>query len=350
MDGHVLRFSRAVIATGGRADVPAIPGLRDVGYLTNETLFELTALPRRLAIIGAGPIGCEMAQTFRRLGSDVTLIHNAGHILNREDGDAADIVQRVFLREGIVLRLGAKTLRAERHGDAKALLIEQAGQPATITCDAILVSAGRIPNTDGLGLEKAGVRSDQTGVLVDEHLQTSNPHVYAAGDICSRFKFTHTANVLGRMAMINALLWGRNRANSMIVPWCTYTDPEIAHVGLYESQAKEQGDPVTTLTVPFAENDRAILDGQDEGFVRVHLKKGTDTILGATIVSAHAGDLITYITLLMSLGKGVSALASPIYPYPTQAEILKKVANHYLQTKLTPQVKRLTTWLLKLRR
>ncbi len=350
VDGSRLQFAKAVIATGGRAEIPAIPGLADVGYLTNETIFELTELPRRLAIIGGGPIGCEMAQTFRRFGSDVTLIHNAGHLLNREDADAAEIVQRTFLAERVQLALGATTLRAEQRSGAKALVVDQAGRTRDVVAEAILVSAGRAPNTDGLSLEAAGVQYDKSGVKVNDFLQTTNPRVYAAGDIAAPFKFTHTANALGRMAMLNALFWGRNRMSRLVVPWCTYTDPEIAHVGFYEHQAKERGLRVTTLTVPLSENDRAILDGRDEGFVRVHLKQGTDQILGATIVAAHAGDLLTYFTLLMSAGKGLSALSSPIYPYPTQSEVLKRLANTYLQTKLTPWVKRLLAQILAWRR
>ena len=341
IDGQRLSFAKAVIATGGRAEIPPIPGLREAGCLTNETVFELTARPPRLAIIGAGPIGCEMGQTFQRLGSEVTLIHNAGHILNREDADAAAILQRVFHRERIHLLLGARTLRVDLRQGAKVVVVEQDGRGIEVFCDAILVSAGRVPNLEGLGLEAAGVRHDRTGVQVSDFLQTSNPRIYAAGDACSVFKFTHTANALGRMAMVNALFWGRNRMSRLVVPWCTYTDPEIAHVGLYEQQAKERGEAVTTLTAHFSDNDRAILDGEDEGFIRVHLKGGTDRLLGATIVAAHAGDLLTYFTLAMASGKGLSSLANAIYPYPTQSELIKKLANMHLQTRLKPWVKRL---------
>ena len=348
--GKRLKFSRAVIATGGRAVVPPIPGLKETGFLTNETLFELTTLPKRFAMIGAGPIGCEMAQTFQRLGSQVSLIDVAGHILIREDADAAEIIQRTFLHEGIQLVLNAKVLRVERRGEEKLVVVEQGGGQREIACDAVLVGVGRAPNTEGLNLEAAGVQYDKTGVTVNDRLQTTNPRIYAAGDICAPFKFTHTANALGRMAMVNALFWGRNRMSALVVPWCTYTDPEVAHVGLYEHQAKERGDRVTTLTAPLGENDRAILDGQDAGFVRVHLKQGSDQILGATVVAAHAGDLLTYFTLAMVTGKGLSALARPIYPYPTQSEVLKKLANLYLQTKLTPSVKRLLSALLAWRR
>lgn len=350
VEGKRLSFARAVIATGGRAAVPPIPGLAEAGYLTNETVFELTERPARLAIIGAGPIGCEMAQTFRRLGSDVTLLHNAGHILNREDADAAAIVQQRFIKEGIRLIFDAKVLRAGRTPQGRSVTIEQGGRTQEIAVEAILVSAGRAPNTDGLNLESSGVAYDKTGVRVDDQLRTSNPRIYAAGDICAPFKFTHTANALGRMALVNALFWGRGRMSRLVVPWCTYTDPEIAHVGLYEHDAKQRGLAVRTITVPLADNDRAILDGEDAGFVRVHLQQGSDRILGATIVAAHAGDLLTYFTLLMSMGKGLSALASPIYPYPTQSEVLRKTATTYLQGRLTPSVKRLLQAILAIRR
>ncbi len=350
VNGATLRFARAVIATGARAAMPPIPGLKEASFLTNESLFQITALPQRFVMIGAGPIGCEMAQTFQRLGSQVTLIDAAPHILIREDADAAELLQRAFLHEGIHLVLSAKVLRVERHEGDKAVVVEQGGRTVSVACDEVLVGVGRAPITEGLNLEAAGVQYDKTGVKVDDFLRTTNPRIYAAGDICAPFKFTHTANALGRMAMINALFFGRNRMSRLVVPWCTYTDPEIAHVGLYEHQAKERGIPVTTLTVPLAENDRAILDGEDEGFVRVHLKRGTDRILGATVVAAHAGDLLTYFTLAMTNRQGLSSLASAIYPYPTQSEAIKKVANAYLAAKLTPRVKRLLGMILAWRR
>jgi len=337
--GQRLKFVRAVIATGGRPIVPPIPGLREAGFLTNETLFDLTVLPPRFVVIGAGPIGCEMAQTFQRLGSRVTMIDTASHILHREDSDAAAIVQRAFEQEGVQLLHRSKVTRVERRSKETIVWVEQDGRILELACEAMLVGVGRAPNTDGLNLEAAGVAYDTTGVTVDDRLQTTNPRIFAAGDICAPFKFTHTANALGRMAMVNALFWGRNRMSRLIVPWCTYTDPEIAHVGLYERQAKERGIPVTTLTVPLSENDRAILDGESEGFVRVHLKRGTDTILGATVVAAHAGDLLTYFTLAMTKGLGLAALAVSIYPYPTQSEALKRLANAHLQTKLKPWIK-----------
>jgi len=341
--GQTLTFARAVIATGARAAAPPIPGLREVPFLTNETVFQLTAIPARFAMIGAGPIGCEMAQTFARLGSRVTLIDTAAHVLIREDADAAELVQQALIRDGVELTLSAVVKSVRRSGQETTVALEQAGKSRELTCDALLVGVGRTPNTDGLNLEAAGVAYDKTGVRVNDFLQTSNPRIYAAGDVCTPLKFTHTANALGRIAMVNALIskWAGGRMSRLVVPWCTYTDPEVAHVGLYEAQARERGIAVHTITVPLTENDRAILDGEDAGFVRVHLRQGTDRLLGATIVAAHAGDLLSYFTLAKVSGRGLSSLAKAIYPYPTQAEVIKRIANQYLQTKLSPSVKTL---------
>ena len=302
-----------------------------------------------IVIVGAGPIGSEMAETFQRLGSHVILVDQADHVLVREDADAAALVQQAFIHDGIRLVLSAKVVRIEQRGAEKVVVVEREGRTEELLCDAILIGVGRAPNIENLNLEAAGVAYERHGVTVNDHLQTTNLRVYAAGDVCSPFKFTHTANALGRMAMVNALLWGfGGRMSRLVVPWCTYTDPEVAHVGLYEQQAKDRGYEVTTLTEPLADNDRAILDGQDGGFVRVHLKRGTGTILGATVVASHAGDLLTYFTMAMIGGKGLASLTAPIYPYPTQAEAIKRLANQYFATKLSPLLKnilsRVMTW------
>ncbi len=338
VDGTVLTFSRALIATGGRPWIPDIPGLKDADPLTSETIFQLTELPKRLAVLGAGPIGCELAQTFRRLGAEVCLIQKASHILMREDQDAASLVQQQFAQEGVQLILNAELKAVVVEGEAKQLKIQTPQGLQQLTCDEVLVATGRKPNIDNLALDKAGVSISNRGLEVDAYLKTSNPRIFAAGDVVSHFQFTHTANAFGRMAFMNALFWGRKKTETAVVPWCTYTDPEVAHVGLYEDQAKQQGYQVDTITVSFKEMDRAILDQEDTGFVRVHLKAGSDHILGATLVSAHAGELLSYITLLMSLGKGLSALSEFIYPYPTQTEVLRKLANTYQQRKLKPWV------------
>jgi pyruvate/2-oxoglutarate dehydrogenase complex dihydrolipoamide dehydrogenase (E3) component len=348
--GKTLRFKKAAICTGARAAAPPIPGLEEAGYLTNETIFSLTELPSRMAVIGAGPIGCEMAQVFARFGSRVTLIELGTHILGREDGDAAEILHDAFVREGIELQLGVKITGVETSGSDKTLHLERDGKRIDVAVDAILVGVGRAPNLDGLGLENAGISFDKTGVTVNDNLQTSNPNVYAAGDICFPFKFTHTADALARILIANALFMGRQKASSLTIPWCTYTDPEIAHVGMYEGDAKERGIELITLTVPLTDIDRAVLDGEAEGFARVHLRKGTDKILGATIVARHAGEMINEFSLAITNGLGISAIGKTIHPYPTQAEVIKRLADAYNRTRLTPFVKNLLSGWLKWQR
>jgi len=347
VNGTTLRFKRAVIATGGHAHRPAIPGLAEAGFLTNENVFELTERPRRLAVIGAGPIGCELAQAFRRLGSEVTVFHTGSHILNREDADAAEILQRAFLAEGIRLVLDAKLTRVDRGADGKVLHAESPRGPATVTVDEILVGVGRTPNVDELGLESVGVAYDRrSGVKVDDRLCTSNPMIYAAGDVCMAEKFTHAADFAARTVIQNALFLGRKKLSALTIPWCTYTDPEIAHVGLSEGQAAERGVDIDTYLRPFAEVDRAVIDGEDEGFVKVHARRGTDRIVGATIVARHAGDMIGELTLAITAGVGLGRLASVIHPYPTRAEAIRQVGDMYNRTRLTPRVKKLfAAWL-----
>jgi len=350
VDAKTLRFKKAAICSGDRASAPPIPGLSEAGYLTNETVFSLTKLPLRLAVIGAGPIGCELAQTFSRFGSKVTLIELSPTILGREDRDAAEILQTTFIREGIDLQLGVKILRIEKQDNTKVVYLERDGQQIEIATDEILVGVGRTPNTEGLGLQAAGVVFDKNGIKANDRLQTSNPAVYAAGDICSAHKFTHTADAQARILLANALFKGRQKTSSLTIPWCTYTDPEIAHVGMYEQDATAKGIPVTTLTIPLAEVDRAVLDGETEGFARVHLQKGTDKILGATIVSRHAGEMINEFSLAITNKLGLGAIAKTIHPYPTQAEAIKKLADAYNRTRLTPFVKRLMSGWLKWQR
>jgi pyruvate/2-oxoglutarate dehydrogenase complex dihydrolipoamide dehydrogenase (E3) component/uncharacterized membrane protein YdjX (TVP38/TMEM64 family) len=350
VDGRTLEFSRAVVATGARADAPPIPGLDEIDYLTNENLFWLTDLPRRLAVVGAGPIGCEMAQTFRRFGAEVTVLNAAPHVLPREDADAAAVVERRLVAEGIVLVQGIRVTRAERRGAEVVIHWEQSGERGSVVADRVLVGIGRAPNVDGLGLEAAGVAYDASGVTVNDHLQTSNPRIYAAGDVASRYQFTHTADALARIVLTNALFLGRKKASALTVPWCTYTSPEVAHVGLYESDARERGIATDTITVPLHDVDRAVLDGEDEGFFRVLVKKGSDEILGATLVAAHAGDMISEVSVAMAGKLGLGALANVIHPYPTQAEVIKKAADAWNRTRLTPRVKQLFAWWLGVRR
>lgn len=350
--GQQVRFAKAAICTGARAVVPPIPGLAEAGYLTNETVFSLTRLPARLAVIGAGPIGCELAQAFARLGSLVSIVgHRTDHMLPREDRDAAAILHGVFTREGIAIYLPAQGLQVSTSTTGKQLRFISADREVVLEVDQILVAAGRAPNVERLELETAGIRFDsRQGVQVDRFLRTSNPRVYAAGDICSPHKFTHTADAQARILIANALFMGRQKSSTLTVPWCTYTDPEIAHVGMYAADAERQGFVVQTLTVPLTAVDRAVLDGETEGFARLHLKKGSDRILGATIVARHAGEMINELSLAISNGMGLSAIGRTIHPYPTQAEVIKKLADAYNRGRLTPTVKRLLAGWLRWRR
>ena len=350
VDGKTLRFKKAAVCTGARAAAPPIPGLAEAGYLTNETVFSLTELPGSLAVIGGGPIGCELAQAFARFGSRVSLVESGSRILGREDSDAAGVLHGAFVREGIDLQLGSDVLGVETSGRDKILHLERGGKRMDVTADAILVAAGRTPNLDGLGLDKAGISFNRSGVTVSDTLQTSNPNVYAAGDICFPYKFTHTADALARILIANTLFLGRQKSSALTIPWCTYTDPEIANVGMSERDAGEKGIEVTTLTVPLSDVDRAVLDGETEGFARVHLRKGTDKILGATIVTRHAGEMINEFSLAITSGLGISAIGKTIHPYPTQGEVIKRLADTYNRTRLTPFVKRVLSGWLKWQR
>ena len=352
VSGKKLRFRRAVIATGGRAAHPKIEGLTEAGFLTNETVFSLTAQPTRLAVIGGGPIGCELAQAFQRLGTRVTLLHKRGHVLDREDPDAAAIIQRQFAREGMQVVLEAKLQRVRKTQGGKVIQFEFAQGDAEIEVDEILVAAGRAPNVEGLNLEAAGVVFDpREGVCVNDYLQTSNPRIYAAGDVCMRWKFTHAADAAARMVIQNALFIKARRASVLTMPWCTYTDPEVAHVGLYESQAKEQGIDVDTWTTPMDQVDRAITDGEANGFVKIHARRDSNHIAGATIVARHAGEMISEISVAMAGKLRLTDLSNVIHPYPTQAEAIRKCANACNRTRLTPAVKRIVSaWLRWTRR
>jgi pyruvate/2-oxoglutarate dehydrogenase complex dihydrolipoamide dehydrogenase (E3) component len=345
--GARLRFARAVIATGARAADPPIPGLAEVGFLTNETVFSLTERPDTLAVIGGGPIGCELAQAFRRLGARVILFQDTEHLLNREDPDAADVLQRAIVADGVELVLRAAIQRVTTRGPTKVLHYTAGGSAAEIAVDEILVGAGRAPNVEGLGLETVGIRYDRArGVVVDDFLRTTNRRVYAAGDVCMQWKFTHAADAAARIVIQNALFLGRKKLSGLTVPWCTYTDPEIAHVGLYERDAAERGIAVDTFLTRLADVDRAVTDGEEDGFVKVHVRKGRDEILGATIVARHAGEMLNELTLAIVAGVGLGTLANVIHPYPTQAEAIRKTADAYNRTRLTPRVKKLfSSWL-----
>lgn len=338
--GKRLAFSRAVIATGARPVGLPVPGLAEAGYLTNETVFSLTDLPRRLVVVGAGPIGCELAQAFRRFGSEVSMVSLDPRLLPREDDDASALLATRFEREGIRTALGARLRRVERRGDGKAVAFDRGNGAEEVVADEILLAVGRAPNVEGLDLEAAGVGFDKTGVKVDDRLRTTNRRVFAAGDICSAYKFTHAADAMARAVLQNALFFGRKKASALVIPWCTYTDPEVAHVGLYEKEAQERGLEVATLTIPLREIDRAVLDGDEEGFARVHMERRSGRVLGATLVARHAGEMIGEMALAVTAGLSVSMLSRTIHPYPTQAEVWKRLGDAYVRSRLTPRLRR----------
>ena len=347
IDGQTLEYSKAVIATGARAVAPPIEGLAEAGYLDNETVFELTERPARIAVIGAGPIGCELAQSFRRLGSEVHILERMDQILTREDPDAAKIVGDTLVEEGVEMIFGCQINRVEKRGSERVihLTCPEKGTRELVV-DEVLVGAGRAPNVEGIGLETVGVEFDpRTGVSVDDSLRTTNKRIWAVGDVCMQWKFTHAADAAAKIVVQNALFavgpLGRKKLSDLIMPWCTYTEPEIAHVGLYERDAEAKGVAIETYQVSIAESNRAVTDGQEEGLVKVHVKKGSDEIVGATIVAAHAGDLITQFTMAIQHGIGLGAFTNVIYPYPTQGEAIKRAAGAYTRTRLTATVKSL---------
>jgi pyruvate/2-oxoglutarate dehydrogenase complex dihydrolipoamide dehydrogenase (E3) component len=342
VDGRELEFARAVIATGARAAIPPIPGLADAGYLTHHTLFNLTEPPRRLAVIGGGPIGCELAQTFARLGTEVALVETMDRVLPREDPDAADLLRASLERDGVRVRLGTALTRVEGRAGAKVLHLAGASGEETLVADELLLAVGRVPNVEGLGLETAGVEYGRSGVTVDDTLRTTNRRIYASGDVCLDAKFTHVADAASRAVLQNALFPGpAKRISRLVIPRCIYTDPEIAHVGLSAGDAADRGIEVETWDVAMNDVDRALAEGDGEGFLRVWTKAGTDEIVGATIVARHAGEMISEITTAMVTGLGLGGFARVIHPYPTRTEAIRKAADAFNRTRLTPVTTRL---------
>lgn len=340
VDGARLRFHRAVIATGARAFVPPVPGMEESGCLTNETVFSLTERPEHLAVMGGGPIGCELAQAMVRLGARVTLLEAGPRILSKDDPDAAEVVAGALRRDGVELLTNARVDSVAPGAAGTVLRCTHDGAPREIQASHLLVAVGRAPNVEGMGLEDAGVAFDpKEGVPVDERMRTSNPRIYAIGDVTPGFHFTHAADAQARMVVRNALFFGRGSADGLVIPWCTYTAPEVAHVGITADEAAGN-DEVQTITIPLADVDRAKTDGETEGFLRVHLRAGSDTILGATLVAPHAGDVISQVTQAMTAGVGLGKVGTVVFPYPTVAEALRKAADAWNRGKLTPTARR----------
>ncbi|MCB8959637.1 MAG: mercuric reductase [Ardenticatenales bacterium] len=345
VDGRTIEFRKAVIATGSRAANIPIPGLKEAGYITNEGVFELTERPARLAIIGAGPIGLEMAQAFARFGSEVTVFDIMPVMGGLRDPEGIALVREALEADGIRFYLESQTQNVARQGDEKLITFTHAGATKTVTVDQILLAAGRQPNLEGLDLEAAGVEYHKKGLVVNDRLQTTNGAIYGAGDVAIPAQFTHTADATARIVVRNALFLGRQKYSDLIIPWTVYTDPEVAHVGMFDYEAEEKGIAVDTFTAQVGDTDRGRADGE-KGFVKIYVKRGSDKILGATIIARHAGEMISEITTAMMAGAGMGTLSQTIHPYPTQAEIIKKAADAWNRTRLTPTVANLfATWL-----
>ncbi len=325
--GSRLVFRHALIASGARPDAARIPGLADGSFLTSESIFALTELPRRLAVVGGGPLGCELAQAFSRLGSQVTIVQDEPKFLPREERDAAQILAESMARDGVAIFLNTSVVGASFDGGVTRLSTESNGMSGEVLAERVLLSTGRVPNVDSLGLAAAGIEFDrERGVRVDDYLATTNPAVYAAGDVCMTHRFTHVAEATARIAVANLLGAAPRRHSDFTIPRCTFTDPEIAHVGLQVWDARRQGIPVKTFTVMMQDVDRAIIDRQDRGFVKIHVRDGTDTILGATIVATRASEMINEVCVAMSAGIGLRVLADVIHTYPTQSEAIRIAA------------------------
>jgi len=353
VNGKTLTFAKAVIATGGTAAIPNIPGLAEAPYLTNNSIFNLTELPKRFGVIGAGPIGLELAQAFQRLGANVTVFSRSEQIMAREDPEAVETVKASMQKDGVTFAFHSGYRRIEgkdKNGPVRVVL-EADGAEKVLEFDALLIATGRKPSVAGLGLEHAGVAFDgRLGVTVNDKLQTTNPDIYAVGDVASKYQFTHMADFMARLVIKNALFFGRDKVSDLLVPWATYTDPEVAHVGLYEKDLQERNIPFTTFKRNLSDVDRGIVDGIAVGYVKIHVEKGKGRILGATIVGDHAGDMISEITVAMQAGMGLGTLAGVIHPYPTLAEAIRQCGDAYNRERLTPTVKGIFHNLMALRR
>jgi pyruvate/2-oxoglutarate dehydrogenase complex dihydrolipoamide dehydrogenase (E3) component len=340
VEGQTLEFSRAVVCTGGQAKAPSLAGLEEIGYRTSETIFSLQELPKRLVVLGAGSFGCEIAQAFRRFGSEVHLVSRSTGILSKDEPAAARLVQEQFEREGIRLHLGWTAMTAEKTGDSKSLILERRGEKKKIIADEIVVAAARRPNVDGLELEVAGVDATPQGIVVNDRLRTTNPKIFAAGDATGKSQFAAAADAMAQVCLQNSLFFGWRRLSSLVVPRCTFTDPEVAQVGLTSAEAQRQGILLDTYQSEMKDVDRAVLDGETQGFVQVHCRRGTGRIVGATIVARRAGEMIGEITLLMTKRLSLRSLAVTNHCYPTQTAALERIADSYSRHQRTPFVMR----------
>jgi pyruvate/2-oxoglutarate dehydrogenase complex dihydrolipoamide dehydrogenase (E3) component len=342
-----------VIATGARPFVPPLPGLADVGYVTSDTLWDefakLDAPPARLVVLGGGPIGCELAQSFARLGSQVTLVEMAPRLMLREDVEVSALARDALTRDGIAVLTGHKALRCEREGERKFIVVEHQGKESRIAFDALLCAVGRVARLQGYGLEELGIATQRT-VAVNDTLETLYPNIYAAGDVAGPYQFTHTASHMAWYAAVNALFgdFRKFKVDYSVVPWATFIEPEVARVGLNEQEAKEKDIAYEVTKYGIDDLDRAIADGVAQGFVKVLTVPGKDRILGVTIVGEHAGDLLAEFVLAMKHGLGLNKILGTIHTYPTLSEANKYAAGEWKRAhapqKLLAWVARFHAW------
>jgi len=372
VNGRTLTFKKAVIATGGYPTLIPMKGLADLHkksfsdydvkpiVMTNETFFNMTKQPKRLAVIGAGVIGMELAQAMQRLGTEVTVFGRSGKVLPKEDEDMAVIVKEQMIRDGVNFQLAVSEYKSiklngkvlENGYPEMSMTVVQKGiaeEEIQYDFDALLVAAGRRPNVTGMDLELAKVEYDtKRGLIVNDKLQTTNPRVFGVGDCCSQFKFTHAADFMARTVVRNALFWGKGKMSDLLIPYATFTSPEIASVGLYGSDLEELGIEYRVFEKHFKENDRAICDDSTEGFIRFRVDAKTDAILGCSVVGEGAGNMIGEVTLAMESGTGMVAMSSVIHPYPTTSEVVRQAGDVYNKTRLTNMVKSLLRGIVKI--
>jgi len=350
VNGKTLTTQNIVIASGARPLVPPIPGLEDVGYLTSDNIWNMQELPNRLVVMGGGPIGCELAQSFARLGAKVTLVERFDRIMPREDQEISQMVMQRFESDGIDLRLQHTAIRFEGDSENKTMVCEFQDDEVEIEFDEVLVALGRTANTKGFGLEELGVNITDRGTIeVNEFMQTNFPNIYAVGDVAGPYQFTHTAAHQAWYASVNALFnrFRRFKVDYSVIPWSTFTDPEVARVGINEQEAKDQGLDFEVTRFGIDDLDRAIADGEDHGMIKVITARGKDKILGVTIAGEHAGDLLAEYVLAMKHGLGLNKILATIHIYPTMAEANKYVAGEW---KRAHKPERLLRWIEKYHR
>ncbi len=352
LNGEEVTSRSTLIATGSHPAVPSIAGLAETGYLTNEDVFDLNALPASLLIVGGGPIGVEMAQAFTRLGASVTLIQGPERILPREDPQVSATIAEILQAEGVTIITSARLIKAFRQGEKKGITVQQAGQELTFEADELLLASGRRANVEGLDLAAAGVDYNEQGIKVDAYLQTSRPNILAIGDVIGGYLFTHVAAYQAGIAVRNALLpIGKKKVDYRVVPWCTFTDPEAAHVGLTAAEAQEQHKQMRVVTFPWATIDRAQAESETTGFIKLVLAGKKDTIVGAHMVGAHAGELLGEIAMAMQYHLTLNNIFNTIHTYPTMSTGLQQAAYEaYLTSASAASNRRIVRTILRLRR